>query len=106
MEFDTKDVKKIKEILTFLNKEFFEWDNGNSFIAYHPRGSEGNFQSWHVCCNNYLLYAGKDFNSTEFEDCKEAIKIKYPRLKIIFVYQHEVTFMVAKREMKRVIILK
>lgn len=107
--FNPKDIKKIKEIITWLNKEFAEWrdnDDRVTFKAFHPRGSEGSYDAWHVCCNNYMIYAGKDFKRDEFEECMEAIKTKFPKLKIVFCYLHDVSLKCKQKHMSKSIVIK
>lgn len=105
MEFNSKEVKNIKEILTFLNNEFSDYSS-QMFTAYHPRGSVDSYQAWHICCNNYLVYAGADFEKEDFDICRKAIKVKFPNLHITYVYLHDITLMIKRKEMSKTIILR
>ena len=64
-----KDIKKVKEIVDWLNEEFPD-DRQKQFIAYLDRNEK--FPTWHIACLDYFLYASDEYKAT-----MEAIKEYY-----------------------------
>lgn len=97
MSFNAKDVKKIKEILDFLNRNF----QPDTFWAFHPRGrSEKHVDIWHIYTPDGISYMDyiKNKENSLLGTCREAIKLKFKELKFIIVYQHRVTKQIVKEK--------
>jgi uncharacterized protein YydD (DUF2326 family) len=91
--YNPKQVKQIKEIVNFLNSEIPTNRNEKTFVAYHPRNRDGaSLDVWHVTCNDMLMY----MKDEELKLCKEAVREKFPKLKIVFCYLHNVTRVIVK----------
>ena len=93
--YHPKQVKQIKEIINWLNEEFSTTRPEVTFVAYHPRSKDtASLDRWHVTCNDMLLYMKDD----DLKLCKEAVREKFPKLKIVFCYLHNVTRVIIKNK--------
>lgn len=91
-----KFIKEIKEILNFLNSAFPSKDYPK-FCAYLPPDNDPLcLTEWHIATDDYFLYMGKSEEAEEFKICKEAIRTKFKKFKMIFCFQHAVTSRVQK----------
>lgn len=77
--FNAKDVKPIKEIVDWLNKEFPTNSGKKLFAAYFEKGT--NIQIWHIGCEDMFVYMSEDFKIVT-----EAVREVYPSLKIVFCH--------------------
>jgi len=86
--FKPKDVKIVKDILRFLNKEFPRKDR-NNFVAYYDKKG---IPIWHIICGDHYLWEKKE----ELRFYEKIIKIKYPDLRFIIPYCHNITQRIMK----------
>lgn len=93
-----KHIKQIKESLRFLNSTFPSAFKAPKFRAYLPPNTEGEYCSWHIVTDDWLLYSGQSEETEEFKLCKKAIRSKFKSVNIIFCFQHFVTTNINKNK--------
>ncbi len=81
---DYRHVKKLKEIVDFLNEEFPNPSGDQLFVIYWDKTNS--IKRWHITCSDWWTY----FDSEDFKVCKKAVYAKYPELKkhILFCHQY------------------
>ena len=80
MSIPLSDLPKIKTVLEFLKGET------SGCMAYYPKQlMDGVYQAWHVAIPDYTVYTSESFRLS-----REAIRTKFPKLKVVFVYQKEI----------------
>lgn len=83
-------IKQVKEAVAFLNKTFPGKDYPK-FIGMLAPDNSNDIKHWQIVTDDYFLYMGKDTDSEELNLCKEAIRAKFKKFKIVFLYQYYIT---------------
>lgn len=90
VNFNPRDVPKVKKIVNFLNEKFAEkysqdtvYHDGEEmklFLGFFPWvGAKAEMQ-WHICCSNIWVY-----NSEKFKVYRKMMYKKYPDLPMFFI---------------------